>query len=153
MVVVSVIAAPILVPLFLRYFRHIVDKLQAVATASAAGHQVTPDVYDSTTVRLVGWMIVTWVAVSFAYEVPQLARWGQTLGKRACRIRVVRRDGAERLGLPTAVIRWLVSGLAPNMPFIGLPLGLLDGLWLLWDRPWRQCLHDKAASTIVIVPR
>jgi hypothetical protein len=31
---------------------------------------------------------------------------------------------------------------------------LLDGLWMLWDKPYLQALHDKAADTAVIkVPR
>jgi hypothetical protein len=29
-------------------------------------------------------------------------------------------------------------------------LGWVDGLWQLWDKPWRQCLHDKFAQTLVI---
>ena len=29
-------------------------------------------------------------------------------------------------------------------------LGLLDGLWQLWDKPYRQCPHDKVSSTLVI---
>lgn len=28
--------------------------------------------------------------------------------------------------------------------------GILDPLWLLWDRPYRQCLHDKWPRTIVV---
>jgi len=29
---------------------------------------------------------------------------------------------------------------------------IIDCLWPLWDKPWRQALHDKVARTIV-VPR
>ena len=29
---------------------------------------------------------------------------------------------------------------------------LVDCLWPLWDKPWQQALHDKAAKTVV-VPR
>jgi len=24
----------------------------------------------------------------------------------------------------------------------------VDGLWQLWDKPFQQCLHDKAAGTV-----
>ena len=27
---------------------------------------------------------------------------------------------------------------------------LIDVLWLLWDKPYRQCLHDKFAKTVVV---
>jgi len=26
----------------------------------------------------------------------------------------------------------------------------VDGLWQLWDKPFQQCLHDKAAGTVVV---
>ena len=29
-------------------------------------------------------------------------------------------------------------------------LNWIDGLWQLWDKPYRQCLHDKFAETVVI---
>ena len=39
------------------------------------------------------------------------------------------------------------------IPFVGAAVGvyvLLDNLWLLWDRPNQQCVHDKYAKTIVV---
>ena len=30
-----------------------------------------------------------------------------------------------------------------------LAIGVLNALWCLFDRPWRQCWHDKAARTFV----
>ena len=30
-----------------------------------------------------------------------------------------------------------------------LGIGVLGVLWCLFDRPWRQCWHDKAAHTFV----
>ena len=29
-------------------------------------------------------------------------------------------------------------------------LGYLDGFWQLWDKPYRQCLHDKWPRTVVV---
>ena len=26
----------------------------------------------------------------------------------------------------------------------------IDGLWQLWDQPYKQCLHDKWPGTVVI---
>lgn len=153
-VIVGLIGSPATVPLFLRYYRHLTDTVDAAAAATRAGRPTTPTVYDGATVRLLAAIGVISLVVSFGYEVPQLARWGQTIGKRICRVRVVRRDGRRGVGTATAAVRWLVSGAAPSVPWVGGLFGILDGLWLLWDRPWRQCLHDKAAATIVVrVPR
>jgi hypothetical protein len=30
-----------------------------------------------------------------------------------------------------------------------LVIGVVGVLWCLFDRPWRQCWHDKAAHTFV----
>jgi hypothetical protein len=27
---------------------------------------------------------------------------------------------------------------------------LIDGFWQLWDKPFQQTLHDKAAQTVVV---
>lgn len=146
-VLVTLIGAPLTLPLLSRYLHHVLD----IANAAAATH-TTPDVYDGTTGRLLTSIALISLAVSFLYEVPQLARWGQTVGKRLCRVRVVHKAGrpAPGLGLATAALRWLVSGAAPAVPGIGPIIAVLDDLWLLWDRPWRQCLHDKAAATVVV---
>jgi uncharacterized RDD family membrane protein YckC len=94
------------------------------------------------------------VLIAFLYFWLQHAKWGQTLGKRAAGIRLVRMaDGgavswgqaAWRTGfsiLFALVISLLTCG------FGGI-LILMDPAWLLWD-PRRQALHDKAARTLVI---
>ena len=47
-------------------------------------------------------------------------------------------------GLGAALRRWLVYGV------LGLAVvGVVNVLWCLVDRPWRQCWHDKAARTFV----
>lgn len=69
---------------------------------------------------------------------------GQTLGKRAVGIRVVGDDGT-RAGYGKAFGRNIVARVIGLIPFVGL----VDVLWPLWDRR-KQCLHDKAGSTIVV---
>ncbi len=69
---------------------------------------------------------------------------GQTLGKRAVGIRVRSQDGG-RAGYSKAFLRNLVARVIGLFPFVGL----IDVLWPLWDDK-KQCLHDKAASTIVV---
>lgn len=89
--------------------------------------------------------------VTFLYRVPQNVRWGVTLGKRALGIRIRLRD-QDGVGLSwgTATIRWAVE--AAGSAFVGGIFTLVDYLWPLWDKPWRQTLHDKVARTVV-VPR
>ena len=69
---------------------------------------------------------------------------GQTIGKRACSIRV-RTDTGGRISYGQAFGRNLVARVIGSIPFVGL----IDVLWPLWDSH-KQCLHDKAASTIVV---
>lgn len=76
------------------------------------------------------------------------ARNGQTLGKQTMGIRVVRTDG-EPVGFSTGFLRTVVG----QQLLIGLTFyvyGVLDYLWPLRD-PGNQALHDKIASTRVLV--
>ncbi|HEX2419597.1 MAG TPA: RDD family protein [Micromonosporaceae bacterium] len=94
-------------------------------------------------------MLVTAMALWFAYEVPAIAWRGQTLGKRLFEIKVLRYDG-ELLGFGGSFSRWFVMAL-PNLAFPWLaPLQIADALWCTWDRPLRQCLHDKRARGVVV---
>ncbi len=88
------------------------------------------------------------VVVSALYQLPQNKAWGRTLGKRALGIRIRPVAADVPLGWGQVVARWGVFE-ACSLVLGGLPL-LLDCLWPLWDRPWQQALHDKAARTIVI---
>jgi uncharacterized RDD family membrane protein YckC len=91
-------------------------------------------------------LIVVWVAAAL------LGYWaffeggpsGQTLGKRACGIRVRDENGGPA-SYGQALGRNLVGRVIGAIPFVGL----IDVLWPLWDAN-NQCLHDKAASTIVV---
>jgi uncharacterized RDD family membrane protein YckC len=81
---------------------------------------------------------------------------GQTLGKRALGIRVVRVDGLPMTALRSAwrdvVIKTALVGAGALLPGvgsdIGLVPGLLDDLWPLWDNH-NRALHDFAAGTRV----
>ena len=61
---------------------------------------------------------------------------------RLCGLRGI--ESHEPPGFGAALRRWLVYGV------LGLiAIGVLNVLWCLFDRPWRQCWHDKAAGTFV----
>lgn len=90
------------------------------------------------------------VVVYFFYEGLMLSNSGQTLGKMATRIRVVRvADGGPVQGSP-AWTRAAVFALPLVVPCVGLVFWVVNVTWHLGDRPWRQCLHDKAAHTTVV---
>jgi uncharacterized RDD family membrane protein YckC len=96
-------------------------------------------------------LTVVSVVVTFLYQVPQNVAWGRTLGKRVLgiRIRSFAHDGTPGWGQST--VRWgtyTVGTLLTNGLF-----AVVDYLWPLWDKPWRQALHDKTARTLVVVER
>ncbi|MEH1129235.1 RDD family protein [Micromonospora sp. CPCC 206061] len=95
-------------------------------------------------------------ALWFAYEVPATANTGQTIGKRIMGIKVVRTESTERLGFGRSFRRWNTLGL-PTLLWlccVGFILQLVDCLYLLFDRPLYQALHDKSARTVVVeLPR
>jgi uncharacterized RDD family membrane protein YckC len=74
-------------------------------------------------------------------------RNGQTLGKQAMRIRVVRERG-EQVTFGNALLREVIG----RQLLVAFTYGLyavVDYLWPTWDRA-RQCLHDKVAQTRVV---
>lgn len=94
------------------------------------------------------------MALWFAYEVPATAHSGQTLGKRAARIKVVRAESEEPLGFLRAVRRWNPMGLPVLLLYCCGPffvfLPLLDVIFIPIDRVNRMALHDRSAGTYVV---
>jgi uncharacterized RDD family membrane protein YckC len=77
-----------------------------------------------------------------------LDRYGQTIGKRVARIRIVRSNG-ERASLGRIfALRYLPMTLLGAIPFLGTLITLTDDLLIF--RESRQCLHDQIADTIVV---
>ncbi|MDH6109983.1 putative RDD family membrane protein YckC [Kitasatospora sp. MAP12-15] len=87
----------------------------------------------------------------FGYEAAMLLTQNQqTIGKKAMKLRVV---SLEHGGRPVDNQLWTraaVYGLPQAVYCLGSLFSLLDSLWLLWDKPFQQCLHDKAAKTVVV---
>jgi uncharacterized RDD family membrane protein YckC len=140
---------------FYRYYQEVAPQVEAVRRQLAGGAAAPPLTLSDTALRLILIMTVTAFALWFAYEVPATANSGQTLGKRLLGIRVQRLDGS-RLTFWQSVRRWLVLAIpAMLLQGWGLPLQLVDCAWCTWDKPLRQCLHDKSVLTVVVaaVPR
>ncbi|MGE0819617.1 MAG: RDD family protein [Candidatus Nanopelagicales bacterium] len=89
------------------------------------------------------------LVVTFVYEVPQYVLYGRTVGKRLLGIRVRPRDiDSPTLTWGTSIIRWAVE--SGGAALVGGVFSIVDYLWPLWDKPWRQTIHDKAAKTTVV---
>ncbi len=77
-----------------------------------------------------------------------LATRGQTLGKMALRVRIVRPTGAD-VGLGRLLLlRFLPIQLASLVPVLGAILGLVNVLMIFGES--RRCLHDYFADTVVV---
>jgi uncharacterized RDD family membrane protein YckC len=80
-----------------------------------------------------------------------LSRTGQTLGKMALKIRVANFSDGSVPG-SAGWVRAAVFALPGILSAVcvGALFWLLNVLWCTWDQPYRQCLHDKAAKTVVV---
>jgi uncharacterized RDD family membrane protein YckC len=121
--------------------------------------QVNGDPYVNPTAAEVGSFVLAFfglfafimlfmITVSYLYEVElALRNQGQTVGKRVMKIRIVPVDPTTTLTRSDLFRRFLAQRIAG----IFIPVySWVDGLWQLWDQPYRQCLHDKFAKTLVI---
>jgi uncharacterized RDD family membrane protein YckC len=93
------------------------------------------------------------VALWFAYEVPAIARGGQTLGKRLVGIKVMALESEEPIGFVRAMRRWNPLGL-PSLLWVFCGLGLLIQLFVslspVLGGPLHLGLDDRSAGTVVV---
>ncbi|MEU9860393.1 RDD family protein [Streptomyces sp. NPDC047971] len=120
---------------------HIDAKIEA---AKQTGTTVQVWLLDGTTSLNFGIALAALLVIGVLYEALPTAKWGRTLGKKLCGLQVRDIEAHEPPTFGAALRRWLVYSV------LGLlVLGVLNVLWCLFDRPWRQCWHDKAAHTFV----
>ncbi|MGI5213014.1 RDD family protein [Plantactinospora sp. CA-290183] len=140
----------IMVPLFIIYF---------VAAGSAlADLETRPDGTlepgsGGAAAGTLGMLLLLYVAalllsllVAYLYYVEMTVRRGQTVGKRVMKAKIVTLDPAGSVTRGVLVKRYGTQMLCGFLP----GGSLVDGLWQLWDKPFQQCLHDKAAKTVVV---
>ena len=89
-------------------------------------------------VALVGFLAFAAINIKFMMEN------GQSIGKKACRIKVVRSDGSRASLSRLIWLRNVVNGLLGIIPLYGF----IDSLFIFGNA--RRCLHDHIADTIVI---
>lgn len=139
--VVGAVTAVAAVPLGTKAADHINEKIDA---AKLSGETVTIWLLDGTTSVYLGIVVAVLLVAGVLYEALPTAKWGRTLGKKLFGLEVRDIEGHEPPSFGGAVRRWLVYSV-PGL----LGIGLVGVAWCLFDRPWRQCWHDKAAHTFV----
>jgi uncharacterized RDD family membrane protein YckC len=93
----------------------------------------------------IGIMFAWWVVFAIASGI-LVAKRGQSLGKAAVGIKIVRTDGSRAGFWRIAGLRWFVMALGSGVIAF---LGLVDVLMIF--RKDRRCLHDLIADTIVVI--
>ncbi|MDX3357458.1 RDD family protein, partial [Streptomyces sp. ME01-24h] len=140
-VVAGAVVAAAAVPLGTTAYQHLRDKVDA---ARMTGEEVTVWLIDGTTGLHLGIVAAVALVTGLLYEVLPTAKWGRTLGKKLLGLRVLDIEGQYEPGFGQALRRWLTRTVLD-----ALVIGFLGLVWCLFDRPWRQCWHDKAARTFV----
>ncbi|MGX1131002.1 putative RDD family membrane protein YckC [Streptomyces glaucescens] len=140
-VVVAGVTAVAAVPLGGKALDHVQGK---VDQAKLSGETVTVWLLDGTTSTYLGIVLAVLLVAGVLYEALPTAKWGRTLGKRLLGLEVRDIEAHEPPSFGAALRRWLVYSV-PGL----LCVGLIGVLWCLFDKPWRQCWHDKAARTFV----
>jgi uncharacterized RDD family membrane protein YckC len=95
----------------------------------------------------VQWATLGTLLIMVAIQWIPLARQGQTLGKMALGVRIVRCDGTRATVQRIIGIRYLPFQVLGVLPILGI-LGLIDILFIFTKE--RRCIHDRFADTIVI---
>ncbi len=78
------------------------------------------------------------------FTVKFLGENGQSIGKKACKIKILRKDGSEVSISRVIIGRNVVNGLLGIIPLYGF----IDPLFIFGNA--RRCVHDYIADTIVI---
>jgi len=107
---------------------------------SVAGEQTAVDTL---------WFVLFGIAAFFGTHGYLLAKYGQTIGKRMLKIRIVSIDDGQILPLGKVFgYRYLPLLASSQIPLLGPLFGILDPLFIF--RGDRRCLHDLIAGTKVV---
>ncbi|MDU0254191.1 RDD family protein [Streptomyces sp. PU10] len=140
-VVLAGVTAVAAVPLGMKAADHVNDKIDQ---AKLSGETVTVWLLDGTTSTYLGIVLAVLLLFGVVYEALPTAKWGRTLGKKLLGLEVRDIEAHEPPSFGAALRRWLVYSV-PGL----LAVGVVGVVWCLFDRPWHQCWHDKAAGTFV----
>ncbi|MEO3839972.1 RDD family protein [Streptomyces sp. B22F1] len=136
------VLAAVAVPLVSKSVDHVQDKIDA---AEESGKTVTVWLIDGTTGPYLALVLGLFLVLGLVVEALPTAKWGRTPGKRLFGVRVLDIESQDPPATGSALRRWLTYAVFLLLPFIGL----LNVVWCAFDKPWRQCWHDKAGRTYV----
>lgn len=144
-VIVTIISLVFTIPIYIAMFNNMREQMEQ---SLAAGTPATPSPFANFGLQFA--LGAAWYVVYFLYDwLMHSFAGGQTVGKKAVKTRVVRLDGAP-LSAGGVAARSAVFALPPIIYCLGSIFWLVNVLSLLWNKPYQQCYHDKAAKTIVI---
>lgn len=139
--VVGALTAAAAVPLWGSVTDHIDAKVEA---AKQSGREVTVYLLDGTTTPIFAVILAVLLVGGGLYEVLPTLKWGRTLGKKVCGLRLLDIESHDTPGVAAVIKRWLCYSV------LGLvAVGVVNAVWCVFDKPWRQCWHDKLARTFV----
>ncbi|MGA4880571.1 RDD family protein [Streptomyces lydicamycinicus] len=139
--VLGALTAAVAVPMWGTVTDHLDAKVEA---AKQSGRQVTVYLVDGTTTPVFATILAVLLIGGALYEALPTLKWGRTLGKKLCGVRVLDIESHDTPTLGAALKRWFLYSVLGV-----LVIGVLNVVWCLFDRPWRQCWHDKLARTFV----
>ena len=117
----------------------------ATMTAAARGaHAPSSPVATGIVVTILGLVVAVVAVVNIVFVV----RYQQTIGKRMCRIKIVRSNGGRCSAARIIFLRGLLVGVLTRIPLVGPLFALVDPLLIFRDD--HRCVHDHIADTIVV---
>ncbi|WP_333769280.1 RDD family protein [Streptomyces sp. IBSBF 2435] len=128
-------------PLGSAAYHHAKDKVDA---AKLTGKTVRVWLLDATTGAELAAVLLAALLAGVLLEVLPTAKWGRTLGKKLVGLKVLDIEAQQPPAFGASLRRWLVRTLL-NL----FAVGVVGVAWCVFDRPWRQGWHDKAAHTFV----
>lgn len=128
-------------PLGSAAYHHAKDKVDA---AKLTGETVKVWLLDATTGAELAAVLLVAILAGVLLEVLPTAKWGRTLGKKLAGLKVLDIEAQQPPGFGASLRRWLTRSVL-NV----FAVGAVGVAWCVFDRPWRQGWHDKAAHTFV----
>ena len=143
--IAAVFSAPITATLLLIAHRH--DHQYILKLDSQATSTYTTLGMDALGIALWAGALLAFVIVSVVYEGYRLGRDGQTFGRKLAGVRVIKLATGQPLGRGSAgTRRALIFWVLAIIPVVDI--AALGGV--LWGRPYRQGVHEKATSTVTV---
>ena len=131
-----------------RLFAVVVDWVIAVVPVGI-GFALTRRSPETAGAALSHWQLWVILAAILLIQYTLLSLRGQTLGKLAMRVRIVRAtDGGNPGFLRAVVLRNMVRHVLSAVPILGGLFALADILAIFGEE--RRCLHDRIAGTRVV---